>query len=288
MSDQPSPPDDGLKRIRPSDLLLPQIESSASRPSRPVPCRAVAPPACRHCSNSGHIKVDLATSLAEGLIVLETYAIGDRTIARIPCGCPFGAAVVGRWRNMPGDAAGVMLDTIAGVPEQDQAIAAIEEFIAHSIGWLTFAGGYGVGKTLLLYAALNHLADSGLYGCYLTAPDLIDQMRGLVREGGDGDARLRRYIEAPLLAVDELDKYDSTEFAEKTIFRLFHARYQSWQTKGTLMSYNLDRERRIPPFLQSRMHDSRFRHIVLAGSDLRPLASELDAWDTGEASDVAD
>ena len=84
------------------------------------------------------------------------------------------------------------------------------------------------------------------------------------------------------MAIDELDKYDQTEFAEKSIFRLFHARYQSWETTGTLISYNLDRERRIPPFLLSRTRDSRFRRIVLDSADLRPMADELNPWDRGE------
>jgi DNA replication protein DnaC len=273
------PPGDELRRVQPSDLPIPR---PASPSSRLAPSPAAQPPACRHCSNSGHIKVDLATARAEALIVLETYPIADRTVARIPCSCAAGRAVVARWRSMPPDADGVTLDSLAGVPDQDQATCAVEEFIARPRGWLTFAGGYGVGKTLLVYAALNHLADLGMYGCYLTAPDLIDGLRALIREGGDPDARLRRWIEAPLLAVDELDKYDQTEFAEKTIFRLFHARYQAWQTTGTLLSYNADREQRLPPFLLSRMRDSRFRRIVLPGADLRPMAAELDAWDRGE------
>ena len=296
------PEDRGLSRINRSDLqILPRMPAAeqrrsdqaidvtphprpASPRSRPAPSRAAAPPACTHCSNSGHVKADLAFARAEGLIVLETYRIADRSIARIPCACPAGAAVVARWRSLPPDAEGVTLDSLAGIPEQDQAIAAVEEFIAQPTGWLTFVGQYGVGKTLLVYAALNHLAELGQYGCYLTAPDLVDQLRGLIREGGDPDARLQRWIDAPLLAVDELDKFDQTEFAEKSIFRLFHARYQAWQTCGTLISYNLDRERRIPPFLLSRTRDSRFRRIVLAGADLRPMAADLnlDPWDRGE------
>lgn len=214
--------------------------------------------------------------------MLETYPIGDRTIARVPCACPAGVAAIAAWRNLPPDAAGVMLDSIVGLPEQDQAVAAVEAFILAPRGWLTLAGNYGVGKTMLLYAALNHLAESGVFGCYVTAPELIDGLRGLIRSGGDPDERLGRYIAAPLLAVDELDKYDQTEFAEKTIFRLFHARYQAWQTSGTLLSYNLDRESRLPPFLLSRIRDNRFEHIVLNGDDLRPIADELDPWDRGE------
>lgn len=302
MSDpDPSPEEQGLRRITPNDLpsvpRMPPAEQFRvlrARDVTPPPQRKSSPlprsphfpsaalPGCRHCLNSGHVKEDLATALSERLIVLETYPVGDRRIARVPCVCAAGRAVIASWRNMPPDAAGVMLDTITGLPDQDQAIAAVEDFIAHPIGWLTFAGNYGVGKTMLMYAALNHLADLGVYGCYITAPDLIDVLRNLIHNGGDPDERLQRLIAAPLLAVDELDKYDATEFAQKTIFRLFHARYQSWQTTGTMLSYNLDRQRRLPPFLLSRMRDSRFQEIVMDGADVRPSAADLNPWDMGE------
>lgn len=281
-SDQPAP-DDGPRRIAPDAMVIRRsTPPPASLLRSSPPSRAVAPPACRHCSNSGHVKEDLALALSERLIVLETYPMGDRRIARVPCSCPAGRATIARWRNMPPDSVGVALDTIAGVPDQDQAIAAAENFIAQPHGWLTFAGNYGVGKTMLIYACMNHLADLGAYGCYVTAPDLVDHLRSLIRRDGDPDERLQRWITAPLLAVDELDKYDATDFAEKTIFRLFHARYQAWQTTGTLIGYNLSREQHIPPFLLSRMRDSRFERIVLDGEDLRPALRDLRPWDRGE------
>jgi DNA replication protein DnaC len=191
--------------------------------------------------------------------------------------------VVAAWQQLPADSQGVTFASLFDVPDQDQAATAAEAFCANPVGWLTFGGDYGVGKTALLYATLNALADRHIFGRYITAPELIDKLRNLVRSGGDPDAYLDRWCAAPLIAIDEIDKYDATEFSEKSIFRLFNARYQRLATAGTLLAYNLDRASRLPPFLRSRIDDGRFKHIRLMGGDVRPaMGEDLDAWDRGE------
>lgn len=209
-----------------------------------------------------------------------------REIVEVPCACAAGRAVLAAWQQLPPDAAGVTLESLFDLPDQDQAIAAVEAFCTAPQGWLSFGGDYGVGKTALLYAALHRLAERGRFGRYITAPELIDRLRNLIRSDGDPDAYLQRWIDAPLIAVDELDKYDATEFAEKTIFRLFNARYERRATAGTLLAYNLDRAQRLPPFLRSRIRDGRFQLITLAGSDVRP-ALVAEAWDRGEHEEPA-
>lgn len=220
-----------------------------------------------------------------GWIVLARRPFLDRWRVETPCSCPAGMRVVQDWQQLPPDSAGVTFASLFDVPDQDQAVAAAEAFCASPVGWLTFAGDYGVGKTALLYATLNHLAERRIYGRYITAPELIDRLRSIVRNGGDPDAYLDRWCAAPLIAIDEIDKYDQTEFSEKSIFRLFNARYQRLATAGTLLAYNLDRAGRLPPFLRSRMDDGRFQLVRLTGGDVRPALGEgadLDPWDRGE------
>jgi DNA replication protein DnaC len=225
--------------------------------------------------------VDEAEAQAMGWIPLERRAWFGRWRVDIPCDCAAGLRVVADWQQLPPDAAGVTLESLFDHPDQDQAYAATEAFCANPVGWLTFGGTYGVGKTALLYAALNRLAERHRYGRYTTAPELIDKLRNLVRAGGDPDRYLDRWCDAPLIAIDELDKYDPTEFAEKSLFRLFNARYQRWQTSGTLIAYNLDRQDRLPAFLRSRIADGRFRFVRLAGADVRPGLGG-DAWEREE------
>lgn len=215
---------------------------------------------------------------AARLVVLDSY--GDRVL--VPCDCTDGRKRAEKWRNLPREAAGVYLTNGKPLPIQAPARAEIARFIADPRGWLTLVGGYGVGKTRLIYAALNHLADVGMYGRYVMMPDLLNELRDCARTGDGYAEKLRRFIQAPVLAIDELDKLRDTEFVDDVLYAIFLARYQERETVATIIGYNADGADRIPPFIRSRIRDSRFRLIEMGGPDLRPLADQLDPWDRGE------
>lgn len=268
----------------------PTVPPATSRFRRP-PSAAIPSPAtprsgltCLHCGGGGLLITTAAQAATERLIVSARYA--ERVLVICPV-CDAGRAAAQAWIGLPADAAGVRLDTGAlraiDDPAYDQALAAITELIADPRGWVTLAGGYGTGKTTLIYAALNHLADAGVYGKYITAPALLAYVRdGFQDTRLSPGNRLRQLAEAPVLAVDELDKYQATEYAEAVLFELFDARYRARATHATLIGYNLDGAEKIPPFLRSRICDGRFRLITLTGGDLRPAQTrELDPWDRG-------
>ena len=167
--------------------------------------------------------------------------------------------------------------------DQLSALKAARAFVSRPRGWLTFVGGYGVGKTMLIYACLNHLADRGVFGRYIVMPDLLSLLRTALREDDHAYASiLRRVVQAPILAVDELDKIRESEFVDEVLEAIFLARYADRHQLGTIIGYNADGASRLPPFLRSRMGDSRFQLIEMAGADLRPIAHQLDPWDRGE------
>jgi len=286
-SDQEAPRRISLADLRTAahGLNRPPISSPHPSPAN-ISSRArdaARPCACATCRGGGQTLATELEAADAGLLVLDWHSKFDgRRFAFVPCDCAAGRARIAAWQQLPPDAIGVTLESLFDVPDQDQAIAATEAFCAAPVGWLAFGGNYGVGKTALLYAALNRLSDAGRYGRYITAPDLIDKLRNLIRAGGDPDRYLDRWCDAPLVAIDELDKYDPTEFADKSMFRLFNARYQRWQTSGTLLAYNLDREDRLPAFLRSRIHDARFRFVRLAGADVRPGLGGGGDWETGD------
>jgi DNA replication protein DnaC len=122
----------------------------------------------------------------------------------------------------------------------------------------------------LLYATLGHLADAGMFDVYTTAPDLLDHLRAAIRDqnGNAQSERLRRMAAEPVLAIDELDKYRPTAYADEAIFKLFDAHYRAWATTATLIAYN--DASGIPLFLRSWTRDGRFRLIEIGGPDLRP------------------
>ena len=233
---------------------------------------------CPHCSGSGVYSCQ--ESEARRRIVVDRY-YGDKVL--VICSCVAGIERARRWIGLPDEARGVTLDQLSAWPPQEEALPKVLAFVARPQRWLTLVGPRGVGKTTLLYAALNHLAAQGVYGVYTTAPDLLAHMRATLEQGTTESDMLRRLAEVPVLAVDELCKYRSTPYAEEAIFRLFDARYRARNAVGTLIAFN--KEHLIPDYLLSRISDGRFDYIRLAGKDLRPhvtqeLTPPSDPWET--------
>lgn len=240
-------------------------------------------PTCA-CNGLGTVYERVETAEAEALIIVDRYQVGDRKLAIVPCACAAGQDVARRWRSMPTEAANVRLATLPRVPDQAAARAAIERWVAKPRGWLVLAGNYGTGKTKLTYAALNALAERGVYGRYLLMPDLLDELRDGIKAGLYAD-RLQRVVQAPILALDELDKFrEDSDWAVEVLEKLFITRYREAQYTGTILVYNRERKDRLPPFLQSRITDSHFTLVNLTGKDLRPIAAKLDPWDRGEVA----
>lgn len=265
---------DLLARPSPHPSAVTSLPSSQSTP----PPRSACP-----CRGEGTLLADLTAATAARLIIVDRYA--SRAVVICP-DCEVGRARAAAWSGLPNEARGLYLDALRAYRPQQEALEAIAVLLREPRGWLTLAGGYGTGKTTLIYATLNHLAEQGIYGRYTTAPDLIDHLRDALRDA-DGRAhseRLERLKAVPVLAVDELDKYRATEYAEEAIFKLFDHRYRERGSLATLIGYNRERGDRIPPFLLSRIRDGRFRLVQLDGADLRPAQTEdpATAWATGE------
>lgn len=273
------------RRISESDLLVLKDVTPESTPTTTLSSPRSAPPtpACS-CNGAGALIEQLEVARAEQLIVVSTFELGGRTLATVPCSCAAGAEIARRWRSLPAEAEGVTLATLRSLPHPSwqAARAAVASFAAQPRGWLILAGDYGTGKTRLVYAALGEMAARSRYGRYLTMPDLLDQLRDGIKAGLYAE-RLDRVVEAPILALDELDKFRADSgWAVDVLEKLFIRRYREARYTGTILVYNRERADRLPEFLQSRVRDSHFRLIELDGPDLRPIAAQLDPWDRGE------
>lgn len=246
--------------------------------------RSAPPTRVCSCNGAGALIERLDVARAEQLIVVSTFELGGRMLATVPCSCAAGVEITRRWRALPAEAEGITLASLRQVPHPkwQEAREAVADFVAQPRGWLILAGDYGTGKTRLVYACLGELANVGRYGRYLTMPDLLDQLRDGIKAGLYAE-RLDRVVEAPILALDELDKFRAdSDWAVDVLEKLFIRRYREARYTGTILVYNRERADRLPEFLQSRVRDSHFRLIELDGPDLRPLAAELDPWDRGD------
>ena len=231
---------------------------------------------------NGAFYTELGEAERQQLIIIDRYTVGDRQLALIPCSCPDGQRRVADWRALPAEAAGVTLKTIARLKEQSEARRQVAAFVQDPRGWLVLSGHYGTGKTKLVYAALNELAARGRHGRYILLPDLLDELRDGIKAGVYAD-RLKRVVYAPILAIDELDKFrEDSAWATEVLQKLFITRYRDARFTGTILVYNRERADRLPEFLQSRVTDGHFLRVELVGVDLRPIADKLDPWDRGE------
>ena len=215
-------------------------------------------------------------------MIIDRYTVATRQLALIACTCADGRKRMADWQALPAEAKGVTLDSIQSLKFQAEARAKILQFAQDPRGWLILSGHYGGGKTKLVYAALNELAARGHHGRYILMPDLLDELRDAIKAGAYAD-RLSRVVYAPILAIDELDKFrDDNEWIAEVLQKLFISRYRDARHTGTILVYNQERADRLPGFLQSRISDGHFAHVTVEGIDLRPDAHTLDPWDRGE------
>lgn len=145
------------------------------------------------------------------------------------------------------------------------------ERLLESNGWLTITGPFGVGKSFLLKAAVNEARLSGKTALYITMTDLLQHLRECFDPETSQMAYsdLWRHVsEAQILAVDEVDRYNPTPWAESELFRLVNERYTHWRDRATLWAMN-DFDG-VVGYLRDRMTDGRFTLLWVDEQSVRP------------------
>ena len=138
-------------------------------------------------------------------------------------------------------------------------------------GWLTLVGPFGTGKSFLLKATVNEARLMGRVALYITMADLLQHFK----ESFNTETQTMNYTDlwkqvttCSVLAIDEVDRYNPTPWAEEQLFRLANERYQYWQERATLWATNNFES--VVGYLRDRMSDGRFRIIRLNAASVRP------------------
>ncbi len=120
------------------------------------------------------------------------------------------------------------------------------------MGWITFAGPSGGGKTYLAAAIANHQIDLGRPVLMITASDLLDQLRTGFSEDADasfGDM-FDQLRSTPLLILDDLPTKLTTPWGQDRLFQLLAHRHS--QKLPTVITLRGDSER-VDDFLRTRL-----------------------------------
>jgi Cdc6-like AAA superfamily ATPase len=174
---------------------------------------------------------------------------------------------------------------ISNLPGTSAMVQACKMFMAHPFGIITFWGGSGNGKTMVLQAVVNHYVDKNIEAIYITAFDLISYIRSAFSKGKGSDLeikddnaynRLLRFESVKVLAIDEFDKVRVTDWVQEQLTDLIDRRYRLAQDEqvGTLLAMN-DDPRDLPPWMYSRLAQNLIIHNP--DNDMRPLFGEMNA-----------
>jgi len=120
---------------------------------------------------------------------------------------------------------------------QPGAYELAQAFAMDPVGTLALYGSYGSGKTHLLAAIANAVADAGHTCRFASVVSLFDALQERIQAGQDYHELVRKAIEAPLLVLDDLDKLKPSEFREETLYKILNGR----STAGLPLAFSANR-----------------------------------------------
>lgn len=198
---------------------------------------------------------------------------GNRTEI-VRCGCQTGADQMRR-RNyltdidgLTGDERSISFANLAGIEAET-----VRKAVRERHGILTLSGKPGTGKTTLLLAAVNAAREANVPAVYTTVTDLLDYLRRAYNPSNNGelsfDARWDLLIRVEVLALDELDEFNTTPWAMERFQRLIDERWRNMSTKLTVCATNSN-PKNLPEKVASRLGDGRAQLVRMSGRDMRP------------------
>jgi len=148
-------------------------------------------------------------------------------------------------------------------------IQTIQAAIEARQGFITLYGAdTGTGKSALLKAAVNAARKLNLRAAYRRLSHLLQELRH--QYGAEDEGFQRRWdllIDADVLAVDEIEKWNPTAWAVERFDELIDDRYCRLDTHVTLLAGNtIDH---LADHNRSRVQDLRARLYHIEGADVR-------------------
>jgi DNA replication protein DnaC len=243
---------------------------------------------CANCGGAGYLYVLMlmASSLyPPGLGKPATFEAGKWWhYNRIAYACPVCNAHDHAARiEMLLEASGLLeneggwhLDFIAGKEGKADALSAARIMQAGApqpSGWLLLYGTYGMGKSGILKSLTAALCRTGTPARYVNAMDIVLEIQdGFHSNDREATALaiINRYSRYKFLAVDEIDRVNTTQWTLSILFKLFDDRYNRRDVVATALATN-----RTPQsmrddtwgYFESRTRDG--ARVLVSGEGLR-------------------
>jgi DNA replication protein DnaC len=151
-----------------------------------------------------------------------------------------------------------------GLSDGHKARQAVRAAYERGHGLVFLYGKSGQAKTLSLKVAVAVALMAGKRAAYANMLTVLDDIRLAFDEKENKQTELVRrvdwWLSLDVLAIDELDKTNSTDWARERIFQLLDARYQRAvrQEALTVIAGNYSSTDELSAYLRSRIEDNRF------------------------------
>ena len=154
--------------------------------------------------------------------------------------------------------------------QRQDAYLRIRRAIKDRHGLFTFYGDFGAGKTHALAVVCNELRDALVETYYAPLASILDHLRTLYGQKADTSAYWQRLLDVPVLALDEVSRFNATDWAREKLFVLADTRYRRRDSHLTLFATN-DDPHEGDNYLYSRMRQKGNVLVELRG-DVRSAA----------------
>jgi DNA replication protein DnaC len=147
------------------------------------------------------------------------------------------------------------------IQQRRLAWKAIRGAIDARAGLYTFHGDFGSGKTHALATVCNELRTTLMMETlYVVLAGVLDHLRSLYAKNWDTSSYWQRLLDVPVLALDEVTRFNETKWANEKVFLLANTRYERRTTHLTLFATNDDPRQALPTgdalgYLYSRMRE---------------------------------
>lgn len=163
-----------------------------------------------------------------------------------------------------------------------QAAAVVKQVLERGHGWVYLYGDHGQAKTLILKVAVADWLRANKMAAYANMADVISHIQRAFDQDDpntESEQRLEFWANLPLLALDEFNRFNKTQWANTAQFRLMDERnVQAIRGQSiTLIASNQPPEE-LDSYYKSRILDGRFITIPLYGHDARPSMTHNDRF----------